>query len=312
MRLQHLIAFSLILALGNACDAKVPSPVTPIIKRSFTLTPGYMERTFNSNDMMKHGPLSLMQLSSKCVDEVAPPYSDTWSKLGIFALFSFPNFFLAATNHVVYHEFGHARAVASMGGRYSYDAGSNGKLPTDYAFGIYIERIKEPSAFEEGAATSFSTDCKMPASLMKRLAPSSMQISQKLNTWWKNPHAVNTAGLTPNERYLLDYLTRVQQNPFLASRFPIGNPFSFGAEIEKVKSNIIKGYLEGYLYEEQLLNSEEHKEFLVYHLLKDEYSILIDFAGINNQMRYAQEVADLIFKNNGHQLYFFDYALGKY
>lgn len=30
--------------------------------RSFTLTPGYLERTFNFNKMMKLGLLSLMQL----------------------------------------------------------------------------------------------------------------------------------------------------------------------------------------------------------------------------------------------------------
>ncbi len=36
--------------------------------RSFTLTPGYLERTFNSNKMMKLGPLSLMQLTSKGFD----------------------------------------------------------------------------------------------------------------------------------------------------------------------------------------------------------------------------------------------------
>jgi hypothetical protein len=256
MRIQNLMALSIIKIFGNASDAKAPSSATPTVKRSFTLTPVYMERTFNSNDMMKYGPLSLMQLSSKCVDEVAAPYSDIWSKLGIFALFSAPYYYVADTSHAVYHEFGHARAVASMGGRYSYYAGSKRKLPTDYAFGIYIERIKEPSAFAEGAAVSFGSNFniskKIPMSFMKRLAPSFKQISQKLNTWWKNPHAVETSELTSIEGYVLNLLVIQQQHP-LASPFSIGKPFSSVAEIEKAKSNIFKGHI----YEELPDKSEE-------------------------------------------------------
>lgn len=303
MRLHTLTTLCLLTLLGNTCSANKPSTAAPSLKRSLTLTPGYMERTFNSNDTMKYGPLTLMQLCSRGVDEVVAPFNDTWTKLGIFAAVAFPYYFLADTSHSVYHEFGHARAIASMGGTYTYRAGDNATLPTAYAYGIYIERFKEPSAFGGGAATAFKIErptlMKIPLFVLRRVSSSSANISKKLNTWWKNPYAVDESKLNDIEHEVLSTFKNAHQSP-LNSHYPLNKAYTSEAEVEKLKHPSTNSYL------------NPTKDYMLKLLLANEYSILVDVAGINNQMQYSQEVADLIFKNNGHQLYFFDYFMGKY
>lgn len=302
MRLHSLIILFLFALLGNNCNAKKPATAVLSLKRSFTLTPGYMEHTFNSNDMMKHGPLSLMQLCSKGADEVAAPFNDNWTKLGIFAAFAVPYYFLADTSHAVYHEFGHARAGASQGGKYSYYAGNKATLPTDYAYGIYIERLKETSAFGGGAATALNINTssliKIPSSFLRRVSSPSASISKKLNAWWKNPDSVDESKLTSIELRILNIFKHAHQSP-LNSLHPLNKVYTSEAEVEKLK-HTSNSYF------------DSDKDYHIKILLTNEYSILVDVAGINNQMRYSQEAADLIFKNNGHQLYFFDYFMGKY
>lgn len=318
MRIQRLLLIFLISFVENTCDAKNPSADVLTIKRSFTLTPGYMERTFNSNEMMKHGPLSLMQLYSKGTDVLCDISNDPLTRLGILGLCLIPNYYIANTSHTVYHEFGHARAFASMGYEYSYYADSNRKLSTDYAYGIYIKRIEDPSAFGSGAATlallPHNMLKKIPSSFLKRVLTSpeklSKQITQKLNTWWNNPDAVNINNLTSTEKYVLEAFKVMHESPS-DSLIPTRSTYTSEAEVSHTIDTLLSRTSSKGLYGTSK-TSKEFKDYIIQALMADEVDIVINFAGINNQMRYAQDVSNLIFKHNGHLMYGFDYFLGKY
>lgn len=319
MRIKNLILALSVSLVAITSEAKPKDSNEPPLIRSVTLTPGYMERTFNSNEMMKHGPLSLMQLYSKGTDELCAISDNVFVKLGIFGLCLIPNYyFIADTSHIVYHEFGHARAAASMGYEYFYYAASGNSLPTDYAYGIYLERIENPSAIGDGAASSFKAQTnlltKIPSSLLRHVMTSpkefSKRITRKLNSWWKNPKAVNIKVLTPQEKYILD-LFMIDHNTPSLSPVAVGSTFTSEAEVSKTINDLLNGST---LSETSKASKtrKQYQQYIIQQLLSAELDIVIDFAGINNQMRYAQEVANIIFKHNGHQMYCFDYLWGKY
>ncbi|MDP3936295.1 MAG: hypothetical protein Q8Q56_04850 [Alphaproteobacteria bacterium] len=317
MKLFLFISSVLVLLNPNGATSQKQHEEPPKLVRSFTLTPGYMERTFNSNDMMKHGPLSCMQLYSKGTDTISNISNDVITRLGIFGLCLIPNFFLSQTNQDVYHEFGHARAYASMGYKYSYYASSDSNLPTDYAYGFYLKRIQSPSAFISGAGTAGTAPenifAKIPSSLFKRIMTPkkklSQKISQKLNTWWKNPGAVNEKNLTASEKYVLNILTLHHTFP-LASPFSIGSVYTSETEVEKTIDTVWNGSIPT-----QFSTAPKTRKEYIYDIIKEliskEAEMVVDIAGINNQMQYSQEISNLIFKHNGHQMYFFDYMFGK-
>lgn len=318
MRIQNLTLIFVVCLFASACSAKTQNSDTSVIRRSVTLTPGYMERTFNSNEMMKHGPLSLMQLYSKGTDALCDTSNNTFIKLGLFGLCLFPNYYIADTSHTVYHEFGHARAFASMGHSYSYYAASGQMFPTDYAYGIYIKRIENLSAFNSGAATEsmsyISVLKRTPLSFLKRvMTPQNRLIdllNQKLNRWWKNPKAVNPDTLTGMEKYVLTLFTLCHEKPS-TSLVPTGSTYTSETEIEKTIDTFLNGRLSIKSIDE-IKTSKDYKDYVILNLIRDELGIVVNFAGINNQMRYAQEVSNLIFKHNGHIMYGFEYMKGKY
>ncbi|QOL19668.1 hypothetical protein [Candidatus Bodocaedibacter vickermanii] len=317
MRIQRLLLIFLISFVENTCDAKNPSADVLTIKRSFTLTPGYMERTFNSNEMMKHGPLSLMQLYSKGTDVLCDISNDPLTRLGIWGLCLFPNYYIADTSHTVYHEFGHARAIASMGLSYEYSASAKEEIPTDYAYGIYLKRIENPSTFNSGAATqTFLPDNmlkKIPSLFLKRvMTPQkrlSQTITQKLNTWWNNPDVINAKSLSSHEKLVLSLFTEAHKSPS-DSPIPIRSVYTSEAETSKIIDKLLNSTPKAFNSEHK--ESADFKKYILQNLLSEEAYLVVSFAGINNQMRYAQDVSNLIFKYNGHLMYSFDYFFGKY
>lgn len=102
-------------AIGSALDA--PSD----LERRFTLSSGYIETYFNSNEGLVQFPLSSIQAYSKLFDTVVANFSDHWGvKLATITLELPISFWLAHSLFVPFHEFGHARAMAATGGSYSY------------------------------------------------------------------------------------------------------------------------------------------------------------------------------------------------
>ncbi|USO02553.1 MAG: hypothetical protein H6850_00980 [Alphaproteobacteria bacterium] len=228
-----------------ALDAKAPADKKEEkrakLVRAFTVTPGYMERAFNSNEAMIHGPLSLMQLSTKLgdmfVDYIVTPFDDKDSTEWISAekasavvkflylfLYSGPHEHFARINSIVYHEFGHARAKSSLNIPYHYNAYSEKKAETNYAYGIYISRFFNFLKWSEGAYTK---------------------------PIWKDSdlNVDNFEKWDEANRFYWDY----KRGDLLYS----------------------------------------------------------DMAGLNNEMRLAQSIADIIFHKNGHILYAVDYVMNK-
>ncbi|CAO5683071.1 MAG: hypothetical protein HEEMFOPI_00829 [Holosporales bacterium] len=196
------LAFSLCF-ITQAVDAK-----TSPIQRSIVLTPGYAERTFNSNEMIKYFPLSIMQYSSYACDVTMGLTDNIWVKSLVGGVFASIHYLFSDISQTVYHEFGHARAFESLGGSYHYGVpiDRNSHYRANNVFSLYALILKKHALYEsKGALTS----CR-----------------------------------------LLRPLT--------------------------VKQDLV-----------------------------------VSAAGLNNQMRLSQEVADLIDNNNGHVLYAIDYMLGK-
>ncbi len=272
----------------------------PRLVRSATITPGYMERTFNSNDMMKLGPLSLMQASSKAFDGMASWADSPWVKTGIYAAYMFPNYLLSRVSSTVFHEFGHARAFYSAGLNYHYDASENDGLITDYAYGIYKEKFLTPWALFYGAHTApagFLKAKKMPGAFVNRLITADLikSISARLNKWCLNLEEYNNADdLSVTEKYAVATL-RLEE---IQSRNYHNNGASYTSEeeVNSVKKRLMKDDVSG----------------AISILIENEMGLYVDVAGLNNEMRMAQEVSNLIWENQGHQMYASSYFIGKY
>jgi hypothetical protein len=91
------------------------------LERRLTLSSGYVETYFNSNEGLVHFPLSVMQGYSKLFDVVADNFKDHWGQRLAVALLELPvSYWLAHSLFIPFHEFGHARAMAATGGNYRY------------------------------------------------------------------------------------------------------------------------------------------------------------------------------------------------
>jgi hypothetical protein len=209
--MKNFLFIMVLFAFCNHASAKHEKPLS--ILRSFTINRAYYdERPFNSNDMMKDLPLSIMQLSTKGFDVVTQRSNNFWYKFLCGCLYGPLQYSLAYLNNVTYHEFGHARAYSSHGIKYIYGSSlENKNITTSDAFGIYIKKLKNPTEFFAGAYVQ------------------------------------------PLPETLADLL-------------------KFGDE---------------------------------------KIMLTVNVAGLNNQMRYAQAVADRIYENKGHFFYLFDYSIGK-
>ena len=303
MRIQNLSSVVIVTLLAITCDAKSRDSNQPTIKRSFTLTPGYMERTFNSNETMKHGPLCFMQLTSKGMDALMDLSDNPWVKGGVFAAFAFPHYLVSETSSTVYHEFGHARAMASNGTPYRYSAAIKENLFTDYAYGIFAQKILNPSALFDGAYTqSMGQDnyTKLPKPFLKRVIGSApKQLSKTLNTWWKSPAGVDETNLSPIEKWILSKFKNYHDIPTLASA-PIVSDYTSEEEVQAVVDKLHSG---------TILSAKEN---LIRNLIESEFDLPMITAGLNNEMRFAQEISEIIFKHKGHQTYFTPYFIGKF
>lgn len=270
--------------------------------RSFTLTPGYMERTFNSNDMMKYGPLSLMQLSTKGFDAISSISSSSeWRYVGM--LYLIPHFILSTMNNTVYHEFGHARAMAAAGVSYNYSAALETSLPTDYAYGIYLHKLFNPQALLDGASTSPKSSLhlrQIPQTFLDRVINNSLinNVTHRLNSWWQNPKIVDKNNLSPAENKILT-LMEIEHN---YSDLPKTTP-----SLDYISSVEINDIIKKIMSSQPL----SYKEQNVLCLLEDNFYLYDIINGLNNQMRYSQEIANLIFEQNGHFLYLLDYLDAK-
>lgn len=191
-----------------------------ILVRSFTLTPGYMERTFNSNEMMKYGPLSIMQLSTKGFDIAVGVVDHPVAKVAVAGVCLFPYSIQLLAARIVYHEYGHCRAHASLGGEYEYRHYDKDKR-ANHAFAFFSALINPSHWYSTNAASV--------------------------------------------------YKNRINYN-----RVP-----------------------------KKLIRMRDDNNFL------DMVDLYVGVAGLNNQMRYAQEVSDLVFHKNGHLLYFGEYLADK-
>lgn len=252
-KILALIFLSGILNISNAEKNYSPSS-TKELRRSLILTPGYMERTFNSNDSMKYGPLTLMQLSSKGFDALINASGEYKVIAGM--LYLLPQSWFSLANNVVYHEFGHARAKASYKVGYTYYAShvsTDPTIKTDYAYGLYLQKFLNPSYFLDGAMTSATSTAK--------------EIGKQLS-------------------YLPDiFLNRITPISFNKGRTAL-NKQKMGLELSTEEQNNLNN-------------------------LSADVGLYFDVGGLNNNTRYAQQISDLIFKNNGHLIYFPDYFVGK-
>lgn len=111
---SFILCVALISTKGLCEDA-------PNIARRFTLSSGYVEKYFNSNEGLVYFPLSGIQAYSKLFDVVASGLKDHWGVRIATMLIEAPiSFWLADGLATSFHEFGHARAVAAGGGSYHY------------------------------------------------------------------------------------------------------------------------------------------------------------------------------------------------
>lgn len=290
-----------IISFSDVCAKQDNSSSSPLV-RSITLTPGYMERTFNSNEMMLHGPLGLMQLSTKGFDAAMNAVDHRGAKWVVGLVWLLPHAVLSFSNNLVYHEFGHARAIASKGQDYVYSAALEENIPTDYAYGIYAQKIVNPSKLFDGAHTSgrgaFSLSF-VPKAFFKRVVPANLVSNNvdKLTRWWRNPETVKKEDLSYSESWVVDRMQDERKYP-LISMVPLDAKYT-SLEIQEVMRKIYA--------KEELSRKETWAEIL----LSGNFNLYSNATGLNNQMRYAQEVANLIFRNNGHLLYAVDYVDGK-
>lgn len=155
--LALLTTLSLITA--NTEDGKKNKEV-PKIKHSLTFANGYFERKFNSNEGIGHISLSILDAQSKLFEYLEEKWVQkgnrgaelllTLGELGVNSLF-LVNFVMP------YHEFGHARAVKSMGLDYKYGYYKDAKNDelVDTVWGIYGKRLTNPTKWFSGAFTRY-------------------------------------------------------------------------------------------------------------------------------------------------------------
>lgn len=278
------------------------------IKRSVVLTPGYVERAFNSNAMMIHGPLGLMQLSTKGLDVVTKDVENVAGKIVMGALWAYAHEILAETSHTVYHEFGHARANASVGCSYEYKASSISDLTTDHAYGIYLKKLMHPWALFDGASNQSKGDVQLsmlPEKFFRRFINDSFleKRSTHLQELWKKIDEINSVkfplSLGPLALRLKEEREKLKAAREKSNPAPTDEEFIASLDPKKLMEKYLKG--------DALTDTEAIVLYGKFYDCLD----YVAFGGLNNQMRMSQSVADLIYNSNGHLLYGFDYTIGK-
>ncbi len=155
--MKQLMVFSLAFLSVSTGIAKNN---TQKLVRSAVLSPGYVERVFNSNEMIKHIPLSFMQGSSYYFDLFINMTDNKFAKLAIGTGYSYLHYVLAKISSVVYHEFGHARALASFGMSYKFGIPIDNRTyyKASNVFEFYGLMMNKYSLFtKKGAATYFDS-----------------------------------------------------------------------------------------------------------------------------------------------------------
>ena len=95
------------------------SPPKP--DRKFSLSSGYLDQEFHSNDGISQFPLSMLDGYGYLFDKITGSWASTPGKRALSFLISFPAAdWIGSALTLGFHEFGHARAVTALGGTYYY------------------------------------------------------------------------------------------------------------------------------------------------------------------------------------------------
>lgn len=149
MKLKTILHTAVLFALPLTLQAQATpeseislSQVAPEIEdtqlnRRFTISSGYLEGVFNSNEGLSYFPLSATQLYSLAFDAVTGgPAKSPWTRAGVLLL-DFPvNYWITTSLFIPYHEFGHARVQAATGGSYSYTTYGWGSSASMYDYWV--------------------------------------------------------------------------------------------------------------------------------------------------------------------------------
>lgn len=128
------------------------------LERRFTVSSGYVEKIFNSNEGLVHFPLSTIQAYSKLFDVVSDSFKDHWGiRLATVIVEAPVAFWFAGAIATPFHEFGHARPVSAVGGTYRYGTVAYGhefKGVTNY-WSLSALRIITPPMFFPGSGGAY-------------------------------------------------------------------------------------------------------------------------------------------------------------
>lgn len=144
------IAFALSL---SANDFAAP-------KRSFTLSSGYLETVFNSNEALVDFSLSAIEGYGALFDVATNSINNTWWSRLIIALVELPvSYWVGHAIFIPYHEFGHARAFSAFGQDYTYGTSGYGKtlggIPNFWL--LTLCRLITPPFFFPGSGYAFTS-----------------------------------------------------------------------------------------------------------------------------------------------------------
>jgi hypothetical protein len=97
-------------------------------KRSLTISSGYVERVFNSNEALVEFPISVIEGYGALFDVATSSFNHQWWSRLLISLGEVPvGYWVANSVFVPFHEFGHARAMRSTGSDYHYTSDGYGK-----------------------------------------------------------------------------------------------------------------------------------------------------------------------------------------
>lgn len=129
-------------------------------KRSLSISTGYLEKIFNSNEALVDAPLSIIDSYGKLFDFATSSINENWwSRLLISALELPISYWLTSSLMVPFHEFGHARAIKAIGEGYSYGTAAFGKRfsgISNYWF-LSTARLFTPPFFFPGAGEAWTS-----------------------------------------------------------------------------------------------------------------------------------------------------------
>lgn len=191
------VILSIMIGMVTLLTSYADSPDQQKLDRSFTLSSGYLERVFNSNEGLSYFPLSTMQLYSKGFDTITSGSKKTpQGRLGV-ALLELPvSYWFAHSLFTAYHEFGHARAMAGNNRDYFY---------TSFGFGI---RTSMSSYWDLSFMRLFTPPFGFPGSGIagtNYVGPSKNVLSPSLNQYYGSSglSIITSAGGLNNQTLLV-------------------------------------------------------------------------------------------------------------